>query len=67
MIKYIYENIGGVGLFGVISILLFFVFFTGMLLWASFLKKPYLNTMRELPLDGGEINPIKDQSSEDHE
>jgi len=67
MIKYIVENIGGVGLFGVISILLFFVFFTGMLLWAAFLKKPFLHSMGELPLDDGECEQTKDQSSQDHE
>jgi hypothetical protein len=50
------ENVmkmGGTSLFGVISICIFFVFFSGMLLWAAVLKKPYLNLMRNLPLDDG--------------
>jgi hypothetical protein len=57
MIKNVLEHIGGVGLYGIISISLFFAFFLGMLVWALRLKKNYLNSMRELPLDGGEITP----------
>ena len=45
------SSIGGVGVYGVISICIFFTFFVGMLIWAFCLKKPYLNSMRELPLD----------------
>ena len=43
----------GVGVFGVISICIFFTFFIGMLIWVISLKKTYLNSMRNLPLDGG--------------
>jgi len=52
MIENVMDKMGGVGVFGVISICLFFAFFVGMLLWAFRLKQPYLNSMRELPLDG---------------
>lgn len=57
MIKNVVEHIGGVGIYGVISICIFFAFFVGMLIWAVRLKKSYLNSMRELPLDGGEVAP----------
>jgi hypothetical protein len=57
MIKNVVEHIGGVGLYGIISVSLFFAFFLGMLIWALRLKKNYLNSMRELPLDGGEVAP----------
>ncbi|MCL4785423.1 MAG: CcoQ/FixQ family Cbb3-type cytochrome c oxidase assembly chaperone [Verrucomicrobia bacterium] len=57
MLRNVVEHIGGVGLYGIISISLFFAFFTGMLIWALRLKKSYLNSMRELPLDGGEVAP----------
>jgi hypothetical protein len=64
MIENVLHKMGGVGMFGIISICLFFAFFTGMLLWAACLKKPYLSSMRELPLDsepaarlGNESNP----------
>jgi hypothetical protein len=57
MIKNVVEHIGGVGLYGIISASLFFAFFIGMLIWALRLKKNYLNSMRQLPLDGGEVAP----------
>lgn len=57
MIRNVVEHIGGVGLYGIISVSLFFTFFIGMLIWALRLKKSYLNSMRELPLDGGEDAP----------
>ena len=51
MIENVVRNIGGVGIFGIISICLFFTFFSGMLLWAFSLKKRYLKEMGELPLE----------------
>jgi len=57
MIKNVLENIGGIGLYGIISLCLFFTFFTGMLIWAFRLRKPYLKSMEELPLDDGENAP----------
>ena len=51
MIENVMNKMGGVGVFGLISICIFFAFFVGMLLWTVRLKKPYLNSMRELPLD----------------
>jgi hypothetical protein len=51
MIEHIVNKLGGVSAFGVISICIFFAFFTGMLLWSVFLKKSYLDSMCELPLD----------------
>ena len=47
-------SMDGVGIYGVISICIFFAFFTGMLLWAFTKKKTYLDKMGSLPLDGGE-------------
>jgi len=57
MIEHVLHHLNGIEIFGIISVCLFFVFFTGMLLWASRLKKTYLHSMQELPLDGGEKNP----------
>ena len=54
MIKNVIEHLSTVDTYGVISIVLFFTFFIGMLLWAFRLKKGYLNSMSALPLDGGE-------------
>ena len=55
MYKEVLEKIDGIGLYGVISIGIFFGFFSLMLIWAFALKKNYLNTMGQLPLDGNEL------------
>jgi hypothetical protein len=52
MIENVMHQLGGVEVFGIVSICLFFAFFTGMLFWAARLKQTYLKSMRELPLDG---------------
>ena len=52
MVENVLSRIGGVGMYGVISILLFFGVFIGVLVWMISLKKSYLEEMRELPLDG---------------
>lgn len=54
MIKNVLSDIGGVGLYGVISISLFFAVFLGMLLWVFGMKKSFAKTMSALPLDDGE-------------
>ena len=51
MIKNVLTHIGGVENFGIISISLFFAFFTGMLIWAFRKKRSYLDAMSVLPLD----------------
>ena len=55
MYKEVLESIQGIGLYGVVSICIFFGFFSLMLIWAFALKKNYLNTMGNLPLDAGEL------------
>jgi hypothetical protein len=50
------SSMSGVGIYGIISILIFVAFFTITLLWAFGLKKNYLKHMGDLPLDGGEKN-----------
>ena len=52
MIQNVMHSIGGTSVYGVISICLFFAVFAGVLVWTIRLKQPYLNSMRELPLDG---------------
>jgi len=41
----------------VISICIFFTVFLGALLWMLSLKRPYLNSMRELPLEEERRSP----------
>jgi hypothetical protein len=51
MIKNVLEHIGGVGVYGVLSICIFFGFFVGVLLWAARLKQHHLNSMSTLPFE----------------
>jgi hypothetical protein len=59
MYQNVLSKIDGIGLYGVISIGIFFGFFSGMLVWAFLQKKNHLKHMAALPLDGGETNPEK--------
>ena len=54
MIQNVLREIGGVGIYGVISICLFFLVFGGALIWTFSLKKPYLKSMESLPLQDEE-------------
>lgn len=45
------NELGGVAVFGVVSILLFVTVFTGSMIWAACQKKSFLRSMECLPLD----------------
>jgi len=55
MIKNVISEIGGIGLYGVISICLFFAVFTGMLVWALRMKKAVARELSACPLHDGEL------------
>lgn len=59
MIQNILHRVGGIHIYGIISICLFFSLFAGILFWAIRLKKPYLNSMRNLPLDERAPQPFQ--------
>ena len=59
MIQNVLRDIGGIGLYGVISVCLFFLVFSVALLRACLLKKPFLTAMSALPLDDGQPMPTK--------
>jgi hypothetical protein len=50
MIKNVVTSIGGIGLFGVVSVCLFFVVFTGVILFAVLKRRTFLTYMEALPL-----------------
>jgi hypothetical protein len=52
MIENTAHSIGGMSMYGVISICLFVAVFVGVLVWTICLKKSYVKSMRELPLEG---------------
>lgn len=51
MIKNVLQDIGGIGLYGVISVCLFFTIFTSAFLWALCQKKSFCAEMSALPLE----------------
>lgn len=51
MVKNVLQEIGGVGIYALVSLLLFFAVFTGALLWAAFQRKSVCARMSALPLD----------------
>lgn len=57
MIQNVLSGIDGVGIFGVISICIFVFVFLAVVGWLLRLKKNYLQTMRQLPLEDGDAAP----------
>ena len=63
MIQNVLTNTGAIGLYGVISVCLFFFVFTTALVWACAKKKSFCQTMSKLPLqDGDAAVPAKKES-----
>ena len=65
MIKDVLENIGGVGVYGVISILIFFSTFVGVLIWVFTLRKSDLKEASEIPLRDEPGVPTMDDANLD--
>lgn len=57
MFKHYFEQIHNVEIWPIISLILFFVFFTLTLVWIFFLDKEHIDKMKSLPFDDepGEI------------
>jgi len=63
MIRDALSNIGGIGIYGVVSIALFFATFISVLVWAFRLKKPWLQTMSKLPLEPNDDDDTDERES----
>lgn len=57
------EHITGVGLYPMVSLLLFFLFFSILIIWAMRVNKRYISNLKHLPFEGG--NDIH-QTDEDY-
>ncbi len=51
MFKHYFEQIQNIEVWPIISLIMFFVFFTSTLIWVLFLDKSYLEKMKSLPFD----------------
>jgi hypothetical protein len=67
MIQNALSSIGGVGVYGVVSICIFFAFFVGILIWAASLKKSHLLSMGRLPLEEEDHSSITSNPDSRHE
>ncbi len=67
MIKNVLTDIGGIELYGIVSVLLFFLVFSGVVLFALLKKGPFLNYMGALPLSDGSETSSKKQGNSRHE
>lgn len=45
------ESIEGVAIYPIISLLIFFIFFTALFWWVITARKDYINKVSDLPLD----------------
>lgn len=54
--KYYLESITGVGIYPLVSLMIFFLFFTGLAIWAMRANKSYINEIKNIPLTSGEEN-----------
>jgi len=65
MIQNVLRNLGGVGIYGVVSVCLFFTVFTIAMVWAFAQKKSFLNAMSSVPLDDeGNSSPSRPTGGE---
>ena len=55
-IKHNLENIDGIGLYPMISLILFFSIFIGMLIYVFIIPKSKIEELSSLPLDINELN-----------
>lgn len=51
MFKDVLQSIEGVEIYTIIAMIIFILFFIGMIIWLFKVDKKYINEMSELPLD----------------
>ena len=51
MVRNVVETIEGIGIWGVISLMIFFLCFVGITIWAIKVDKRHIRHMKNLPLD----------------
>jgi hypothetical protein len=69
MIENVLSEISGIGLYGVVSICIFFATFCAATAWMFSIKKPYIQSMSHLPLEDepSETKTIITEESNRHE
>lgn len=54
MYKEVLQTIEGIGIYPIISMIVFIIFFAAIIIWYFKADKKYLNKMKNLPLDNDE-------------
>ena len=57
MFKHYFERIQNVELWPIISLVIFFLFFLALTLWAFRVDKRYINKMKKMPLEKDDAQP----------
>ncbi len=63
MYKNVLQSIEGVGIYPIISLLIFFGLFTAVLIWFFKADKNHLKRMADMPLDSGNTEPFDNHLS----
>jgi cbb3-type cytochrome oxidase subunit 3 len=53
------QNIDNIAIWPIVSFIIFFVFFIGLLWWAFTTDKKFIDKMKDLPLDDAKSNNVK--------
>ena len=56
MLKDLFESMSGISVFGLISMIFFFLIFLGVIYWVITADKKYLKKMENMPLDSSKID-----------
>lgn len=61
MYKQVLQHIDGIDIYPVISLVIFFTFFLGLIFWIFTIKKSYITKMSHLPLESSGDNSMEVQ------
>jgi len=61
MFKHYFEGIENVEIWPVISLIIFFLFFAGLLVYIFTIDKKYIRKMENMPLEDDEMETMSDQ------
>lgn len=67
MYKDVLRSIQDIGLFPVISFVLFFLFFLAVLVWVMFYKQDRIKKLKNLPFEEGQKNEDLNSDNKDQE
>lgn len=57
-LKYVFNEIAGVEIYPIISLLIFFLFFVALGLYVAFADKDHIKKVKQIPLEKDPVDPI---------